>query len=160
MKKLLLSILLLLSVSMFGQTSIVGLKEAYNEYIRYCDQQWDTIVTNGSYFKTEEMPIYGDCGGKREIYAYKRVIVDTVWDKVQVLFYRHDYANKNKFYWMTADSCYVTSIMSKYYHINKILYDDTDKCTPPTRKVKAVVKQEKPSEEGFFHWLYNQISKP
>jgi hypothetical protein len=154
MKKAIILLLLVLTcTAAFPQ--FVELKKAHSEYIEYCNQSHDTIVTQTSSFTFEDIPLYSDCGnGKKEVFGYKRVIADTVWDESDSVFYTDDFNDK----WTGIS-------LNSYYFKNKgtltplaqMIFSDNTSCTPPTRQVKAKVYRERPSENGFYKWLYNKI---
>ena len=183
MKNLFLFVLLLIGINGYGQIqppevidtiqavdvpNVIHFTEMgkfYKQYIKYCHVKLkDTLIKQESSFLTNDIPLYYTCddGSKKKI-GYKRVVTDTVWERCDSVYYRNDftgfrYYNSRYIY---ADSCstHMGGYYSKHLTQNTLFFDDTKECTPPTRKVKAILKQEKPSEEGFYHWLFKEVKK-
>lgn len=156
MKKLIIAILALCLIGITGTSqNISDFKDLHRQYIEYCNTKLkDTLIIQYSSFKFEDVPLYSDCGnGKKEVFGYKRIISDTIWSGVDTILYKDDYGQD--IYTSLTLSPWRSSY--SYYPETKLIITDVENCTPPTRKVKAILKQEKSSEEGFWHWIYNTI---
>lgn len=144
MKNLSIIILLLLPVMVMGQ----NMKEMYNQYIEYCNMVvTDTITESGQLSAAKEVPVYGTCG---DIVSYKEVLTgDTTWNGYKCKEYKN-----NLSFWVYGASIICDSIAtSKWGHIT---LRPVKVCTV-SRKHVCHIKQEKPSSEGFYEWMFKKL---
>ena len=127
-----------------------NMKEMYNQYIEYCNEiVTDTITESGHLSVTKEVPVYGTCG---DIVSYKEVLTgDTTWDGYKCKEYKGEYSGYwNGYFSYTSDSLYV----QPYRGGNKLI-----KACTIFRKHVCHIKQEKPSSEGFYEWMFKKLQE-
>jgi len=146
MKKLVI-LLFLLPVMVMGQ----NMKEMYNQYIEHCNAiVTDTITESGQLSATKEVPVYGTCG---DIVSYKEVLTgDTTWNGYKCKKYKNDYPFWVHGVYLTSDTLSYLTNSTNWNWERKPL-----KVCTVSRKHVCHIKQEKPSSEGFYEWMFKKL---
>lgn len=153
-KRILLIIILgvlltLLAIRMRAQTG--DLKQAFKDYISYCNETVaDTIKQTGT-VQLNDIPIYDG----EMIVAYKRASGDTLWKAIKCPLYKEDFDNP---YWgrsLICDSLSISSYYDRSIYWNLAPKDNYVKTV--TRDHICYIQRENPSQAGFYKWLFFRL---
>jgi hypothetical protein len=146
MKNLLTLILILLALA--GRGQINDLKQLHKQYIEYCNETvTDTIIENGSVINNKKVPIYGTC---KDIVGYQMIEGDTTWKGYKCGEYKDD-----NNYWLIPGGDNVLT-----WRLDTLGWIGVEYAScKVTRKHPCILKREKPTAEGFYKWVYKQITK-
>ncbi len=133
-----------------GYKEVPELRELSRAYLRYLDYCFEdtTIVREqqGVIETSKEIPIYNECD---EVVAYRRV-GDTIWQKYKCKNFLRDKSGE----WSISGGTFTISGSSAGY----LIFESSSEVYEVTRKVECTLNREKPSMEGFYEWLFKQIS--
>lgn len=139
---------MILSLTVSAQSKLQMFHEVFNDYIEYCNEETtDTIQQIGT-INIQNIPVY-DCG---KIVYYKKSGLDTIWKDVKCSLYKEDF---DSYSWrinsITCDTFYTSG-----FYYNPGIYQQKDSETIK-RNYFCSVKREKPSQAGFYKWLFFKL---
>ncbi len=134
-------------------------QSAYEDYVNYCNEEvLDTITQEGK-VTIQLIAIYNDEGVLlKYMYSMDR---DTVWEEPRTDAYKNDYEAWDRFYnsgsITLGNSTWSTSniYLGKSYDIKEDIGSEIT--LGLVQKYVYILKREKPSQRGFFNYIYQLI---